>query len=225
MATPIPINVSDSGPETAYLARGVLDAGTLDTIRQTNAAFLAMVARRLARSPAGSPVLGLEPALAVRLVALEPAGREAITRCPYTLFNLRFEDAAFWRGVVLDASRPTPGVADDESTFARTAVFLAWHLAQTGDFTAALVLGMASEVQEAWRGLPLSGLDRAAMAALPHLQARWGGNARFWPDLLAAAEKPGAGQAERVRLLGLQLLAADGYRTERARRERRHSQP
>ena len=225
MATPMHSNVNDSGPEAAYLARGVLDAGTLDTIRQTNAAFLTLLARRRSRLPAGSAVLGLQAPLADRLAALDAAGHEAITRCPYTLFNLRFEDAAFWRGIVLDASRPTPGIVDEEANFARTAVFLAWHLAQKAEFAAALVLGMTPAVQEAWRGLPLSALDRAAMAGLAHLQVRWGGNARFWPDLLAAAEAPGAGQAERVRLLGLQLLAADGIRTQLLRRERRHSHP
>ncbi|MFO0451033.1 MAG: hypothetical protein ACK52I_20645, partial [Pseudomonadota bacterium] len=72
MATPIPINVSDSGPETAYLARGVLDAGTLDTIRQTNAANPARGPRAIARKTHPTQVHVKFPGLAVRLDAREP---------------------------------------------------------------------------------------------------------------------------------------------------------
>lgn len=217
-------HVNDS-PEAAYLARGVLDHGTLDTLRQVNGAFLALLEHRRQHGSPGTPVLGLEASLAARLGALPAPGREAITRCPFSLFNLRFEDAAFWRGVVADARRPTPGIVDDEATFARMAVFTAWHLAQREEFVGALVLGMTAEVRDAWRALPLSGFDRAAMAALPQLTARWAGNARFWPDLIAAAETPGATHADRVRLLGLQLLAADGFRSQFVRRDRRIAQP
>jgi hypothetical protein len=89
-------------------------------------------------------------------------------------------------------------------------VFLGWHLAQNNELTAALALGMTPTAREAWRGLPLSALDRAAMAALPRLEARWGTHARFWPRLLDAASEPSGARLEAVRLLGLQLLAAGG---------------
>jgi len=93
-------------------------------------------------------------------------------------------------------------------------VFLAWHLAQSSELTAAVVLGMTAAVQQAWRGLPLSALDRAATAALPHLAARWGGHPRFWPKLLEAAAPVDRARADSVRLLGLQLLAAEGIGAE-----------
>jgi hypothetical protein len=93
-------------------------------------------------------------------------------------------------------------------------VFLAWHFAQGSELTAALVLGMTPAVQEAWRGLPFTGIERAAIAAAPYLEARWGAHARFWPGLLDSAEEGDEAAAEKLRLLGLQLLATDGLRSQ-----------
>lgn len=218
--TRIDTAVQDVLPEGAYAERTVLDTGTLDSVRHANERFLDLVTRGHARTP-DAAVLGLGPDNARRIAALAPAPREVASRCPYSLFNLRFEDAAFWRTVVRDARGPAPAPSCEEGTFARTAVFLAWHLAQSSDLAAAIVLGMTPEVQVAWRGLPLPSVDRAATLALPHLRARWGAHARFWPKLLDAAEDPSPEQAERVRLLGLQLLAADGIRPHLAQFARR----
>lgn len=240
--------VQDALPEGAYSQRTVLDEGTLDSVRHANDEFLELVARQYVRTSEGD-VLGLGRPTARRIAALGPGARDFASRCPYSLFNLRLEDAPFWRSVVRDAQRPVKGAPPsgapmsaapmpaaampdprrvgvpaapvDEAAFARTAVFLAWHLAQSSDLAAAIALGMTPEVQAAWRALPVPNVDRAATLALPHLRARWGGHARFWPKLLDAAADPTPEQAERVRLLGLQLLAADGVRPQLAQFARR----
>ena len=201
--------VLDSPSASASVARSALDDRVLDAIRQANLSFL-MLAGARAVVAGGKPVFGLAVPLAARIARLDAAGRAAAASCPYTLFNLAFEDARFWRSVVVDAHAPTLGSIADEATLARTAVFLGWHLAQSNEVTAALALGMTPSAREAWRGLPLSALDRAAMAALPRLEARWGAHARFWPRLLDAASEPFGERVEAVRLLGLQLLAAGG---------------
>lgn len=216
--------VQDALPDGAYAQRTVLDAGTLDSVRHANAEFLELVARGCQRASEGD-VLGLGRPLAVRIAALGTAARDFASGCPYSLFNVRFEDAQFWRGLVRDAQRPLAGAlapaAGDEAAFVRTAVFLAWHLAQSSDLAAAIALGMTPEVQAAWRTLALPNVDRAARLALPQLRARWGGHTRFWPKLLDAAHDRTPEQAERVRLLGLQLLAADGVRPQLAQFARR----
>ncbi|MCX7056164.1 MAG: hypothetical protein NTZ79_02970 [Proteobacteria bacterium] len=191
-----------------YAPRPLLEPSTLDAIRESNLAFLALLSKRTGE-PSGS-VWGLDPVMVGALAALDPFVRRALAGLPYTLFNLRFEDAPFWRDVVRDASRPGSGSLSDEATFARTAVFLAWHLVQGNDMAPAMVLGMTPAVVDAWRGLPLSALDHAATRALPRLEARWGGNARFWPKLVAAAHAGPRGGVLAVRELGLQLLAAQG---------------
>jgi hypothetical protein len=205
--------IHDAADGTRYLARAVLDQSSLDSICEANSGFLSLVAAHHVASP-GSGAFGLGPATVAAIAALDFVGRRAAACCPYTLFNLRFEDAVFWRGIALDAARAGSRSLSDEATFARTGVFLAWHLAQSSELTAAVVLGMTAAVQQAWRGLPLSALDRAATAALPHLAARWGGHPRFWPKLLEAAAPVDRARADSVRLLGLQLLAAEGIGAE-----------
>ena len=207
--------IHDTADGEGYLAHAVLDARTLDSIRQTNEGFLALVAERHAARPAAG-WFGLTRAAATRIAALDAAGRHSAASCPYTLFNLRFEDRAFWSGVVQEAGRDGAGSIADEATFARTAIFLAWHLAQRSELTAALVLGMNAPVQRAWRRLPLSAIDRAATVSLPHLAARWGDHPLFWPKLVEPAGHADGARRHSVRLLGLQLLAADGIRAEGA---------
>lgn len=212
--------IHDAADGGGYLAHAVLDDSALDSIRETNLGFLGLAARRHAAHP-GAGAFGLTAAATTAIAALDAVGRRAAASCPYTLFNLRFEDAAFWRDVALDPGLAGSGSLGEEATFARTAVFLAWHLAQNAGLTAALVLGMTAPVQQAWRALPLSALDRAATVALPHLSARWGDHGRFWPKLLEAAAPVDRARAESVRLLGLQLLAAEGICSGQAPAARR----
>jgi hypothetical protein len=208
--------IHDASDGGGYLAHAVLDASAMDSIREANSGFLALVAEHHRARPAAE-VFGLTAASAQGVAALDPLGRRTAASCPYTLFNLRFEDATFWSGVALEPALAGSGSVSDAATLARTAVFLGWHLAQSSELTAALVLGMTVSAQQAWRELPLSTLDRAATVALPHLAARWGDHALFWPKLLEAASLGDRARGASVRLLGLQLLAADGIRADRAR--------
>jgi hypothetical protein len=210
------VGIHDTAEGDGYLTHAVLDANALVSLREANADFLALVARRHAARP-GAGIFGLTAATVAGIAALDAVGRRAAASCPYTLFNLRFEDGAFWSGVALDPSLAGSGCVSDEATLARTAVFLAWHLAQRSALTAAVVLGVTPPVLQAWRSLPLSAVDRAATVALPHLAARWGDHPLFWPKLLEAGAPADRGRADSVRLLGLQLLAADGIRAEGAR--------
>jgi hypothetical protein len=216
-----------------YAQRAAIDAATFETIRQANGAFLVLVARRAG----GAEALGMPREVAARIATQDATTRRFASECPYTLFNVRFEDAAFWRGVAATAvnaanattaagaagaePRSAPWAAGDEPRFVLTAVFLAWHLARHEDLSSALVLGMTPSVRDVWLGLPLQVLEALALASLPHLRARWGAHPRFWPQLLDAAERPGLDHADRVRLLGLQLLATDGCRTSLPHRARR----
>lgn len=207
--------IHDSADGAGYLAQAVLEPNVLATIREANIGFLALIARHRAIS-AGGGVFGLGAAAVTGIAALHAAGLRAAASCPYTLFNLRFGDAAFWSDVARQPGRSGSGGLSDEATFARTAIFLGWHLAQCSDLTPALVLGMTPAAQQAWRGLPLSAIDRAATAALPHLRARWGEHPLFWPKLVAAPDREDRTRRHSVRLLGLQLLAADGIRADGA---------
>ena len=193
----------------AYAPRAVLDEQVSESLVQTNLAFFEVVIARRAQAP-GRPVLGLTAETALGIARLDARSRTLAASCPYTVFNMGFEDCEFWRSVAFDARGAGVGSIAAEANFARTAVFLAWHLAQSGDLAAALVLGMTPEVQQAWRSLPLSAIDRAAMVGCTRLEARWGRNQHFWPKLLETAASGRREPLEAVRMLGLQLLAAGG---------------
>lgn len=200
--------VQDGMVADLYGARAVLDAGVLDALTETNGAFLTLVAAHRSRDPVAAP-FGLSAELAAQVAGLDADSRRRAAACPYTLFNLRFDEVAFWQGVVAHRARGGSGSVSEEATFARTAVFFAWHLVRSNPLQASLVLGMGRPVQAVWRSLPLSALDAAATAALPHLQARWADKAAFWSKLLGTTDGSAA-RADAARLLGLQLLAADG---------------
>jgi hypothetical protein len=212
--------IHDAAAGGGYHAHSVLDASTLETIRETNTGFLKLVAQRCAARP-GVGSFGLCAAAVAGIAALGATGLRAAAGCPYTLFNLRFRDAAFWSGVARQSGRDGSGSLSDEATFARTAIFLAWHLARRAELAAAVALGMTPAVQQAWRALPLSAIDHAATAALPHLAARWGDHPLFWPKLIEAPQPEDRARRHSVRLLGLQLLAADGIRADGAWAESR----
>ena len=170
----------------AYASQAVLDERVCDSLTQANLAFLERIVARHLEFPE-RPVFGLFPTIAAGIAGLDARGRAAAAGCPYTLFSMGFDDAEFWRNVALAGRTVGVGSLAEDATFARTAVFLAWHLAHSGEFAAALVLGMTPAVQAAWRTLPLSAIDRAAMAGCTRLEARWGHHHRFWPRLLGAA--------------------------------------
>ena len=201
------LRVEDERAATGYGVRAVLDATTLDSIREANLAFLALLAPPYGPGPAVA-AYGLDAGTVAAVARLDPFARRIAASLPYTLFNARFEDREFWRGVVRDAARPGSGSLSEEATFARTVVFLAWHLVHGEDLTPAMVLGMGPAVADAWRGLPLSAIDRAATCALPVLRARWVEHPRFWQKL-ASTGRPGVRPGNiALRDLGLQLLAA-----------------
>lgn len=197
------------GPERAYAAYAVVDSLSLASIHEANVAFLALLGES-AGAHARLAALGIDAGVASRVRELEPAARHAVAACPYALFDAEFGDARFWREFVLSPDAATARDPHAHAPFARTAAFLAWHLAQSNDLAAALVLGMTPETQRLWQGMPVSMLEQAANAAAPRLAARWGRHPTFWKKLLDSAAPSGRERAQAVRLLGLQLIAADG---------------
>jgi len=195
------------GLDAPYGATAVLERATLAAIAQANEAFLVLIG--CGAGEPGASSLGLDAAIAARVRELAPAERARAAACPYTLFNLRFEDAGFWRAQLAAADAP-PAAPAARLEFARTAVFLAWHLAHSHGLAAALVLGMSADVQRAWRALPLSVLEGASQRVQRHLTARFGSYPSFWQRLLGGEGSAAPAAAESARLHGLQLLAGGG---------------
>ena len=203
-------SVQDAGGGETYPARQVLDAPTLRTLHDLNRMYLANAAPWLRQTGAEASA-NARLGYAATVLALPAAARSLAADCPYTLFNLRFDDGSFWRSVAVE-HRPGASASTAAGAFARAAVFLAWHLVRSCELAAPLALGMAASVMELMRALPVSALDEVAAAALPFLAPRWADHERFWSTLASAACTANSRELGEVRLLGMQLLAADGLR-------------
>jgi hypothetical protein len=196
----------------------LLDDSTRQSIYEMNEAFLALVVERHRELPNELP-FGLRASLATHLGLLDDAALRSIAACPYTLFDMAFDDLGPWRQAAI--ASPVPVVSDAWRGFARMAAFFAWHLTRRDLMTVALVLGMTPATHRAWRGLPLSILDKGADRAAPRLVARWGYHRAFWQGLLAHSLHTDASPVPVSHLLGLQLLAADGLRPFKRQKELR----
>lgn len=193
--------------ESAYQSRAIFPPHVMASTRAANAQFLDLVADR-ARDGAAE-AYGLAPEYAARLREMGAEGRRDIADCPFTLFNMRFEDVAYWRAIQRRCAEPAASSPVESVPAARTAAFLAWYLAGYEDRAAASVLGMPPSVQRVWRGIAVSSVELAAATALPEMRARWPRQLSFWPSLLDSLGPDQRARAEIVRLLGMQLIAAD----------------
>jgi hypothetical protein len=214
---------------THWMQREPLSERMLADIAEVNTVFVALALELHLLRP-GMPVLGLPAHL---LPGLARQGRIGIgsLRLPYVLFDLRFRDAGYWR----DQLTGVVSVQDSEGTratdvrlvrFARTALTLAWHLAQSDPRAARLAFGLETATESLLVGLSVGALDSLARRMAPALAARFCTRERFW-SMLGDAARTGTDPAciERVRLLGLQLQGADAARAQQLyRRQRRSTQ-
>jgi hypothetical protein len=193
----------------AFHAEAVLDEVTLEAILELNLDFLRLLERRHRAQPTRS-CAGLGPATLARLCALAPLARRRLAACPYTLFDMRFADVAFWSAPALtpEAEGDTVDSVPIAIGFAQVAAFFAWHIARGDALTAALVLGMDPLTHATWRTLSLASLAERASLALSALSARFTPCPGFWSALIADAVSPGQMDLQATRLQGLQLLAA-----------------
>jgi hypothetical protein len=85
----------------------------------------------------------------------------------------------------------------------------AWHLARSEPAAARLLLGVSAANVTVIGGCTLSRLTRLAETHSQWLRPRWENRPRIWCDLLRAAGEGKSGALERMRVRGLQLLAAE----------------
>jgi len=179
-----------------------------EQVRQLNRAYLELLRADEEGITAGFASPPGLPALVVEMLTTLPeSALGQIAECPVTLYNLRFEDAAFWAGggtgLVADVTESYGKVG--ERSFVGTALFFAWHVAQSSELAARLLLAMPSATHVAFRDLPLAQLHRYAAVCPWLLQPRWANHACFWPDLLRTAAQGDQAALDAALLLGVQL--------------------
>jgi hypothetical protein len=173
----------------------------LNSMRGLNRRFLDLAAQGL-----------LTAGMAAQIAPLLPAQRAAAADCPYALFDLRFDDNAYWsrRFETIGAWHIADEARNCEDTvdFVRLALFYAWHLASSAALTAHLLLGMRAETVEAFKRLAVDALSTLAFSETVNLAARWSRCGTYWAALVGAAGRPDPAALRRVQLSGFQLAAA-----------------
>jgi hypothetical protein len=167
---------------------------------------------------AAAPTRGMHPLLyRVRelLMQLTPAARRRAARSRILLVDLRFNDAAYWMGLVsasrrLNSSRrhaffPRRGAAN----LARSTLVLAWHALLASPEIAGVALGMHRDVAKIIAEMQISGLERIAKSEGDQLMPRWVDLSNVWRELLQAAQENDSQTSRFVTLHALQLVAAE----------------
>jgi hypothetical protein len=187
-----------------------LTAEILASVRGLNHRFLDLAGARAAAWRAAGR--GGAADLAGQVAPLSAAQREAAASCPYTLFDLRFQDDEYWQlrlqntgcRQVADAAP----IDEETANFVQLALFYAWHVASTARLAAQLLLGMNCETVAAFRRTPVNSLPALVSTEAVNLTARWSHCGAYWNALVGAASRPDPAGLRRVQLYGLQLAAA-----------------
>ena len=204
--------------------RSLLDVATRTALCSINAAFLDLGAE-LAEEGRLRLINGLPPRAVNALI--DPVAQQRLCeRLPYALFDLRFGDGGYWEdqaaaaGAVQDAQASPP--ADERIiAFARTAVMLAWHLAQTRAPAAQLVFGTSRATIAALVALPFATVEGLARRVAPVLTARFGSRTRFWLQFEGCAADPDDSSLNLLQQLGMQIQGAESARVQALQRKPR----
>lgn len=222
-----PLALAPPAGAAEWSEHSLLDAATRRALGSVNLAFLAL-ATELAEEGRLKLIAGL-PVRAVDSLIHPEAGPRLCDSLPYALFDLRFGDGSFWEsetvaaGSVQDALRE-PHCDERVAALARSAVMLAWHLAQTRPAAARIVFGAAPAAIAALARVPVAALDRLSRRVAPALAARFGSRARFWLQFEGCATQPDERSVDLLQQLGLQIQGAESARQQALqRRPRRYA--
>ncbi len=129
-----PLALAPPAGDADWSEQSLLDGAMRRALGSINLAFLDL-AIELAEEGRLKQIAGLPPRAIDSLIDPD-AGSRLCERLPYALFDLRFSDGNFWTaevaaaGGVQDASAQ-PAADERMVGFARAAIMVAWHLAQT----------------------------------------------------------------------------------------------
>jgi len=219
-----PLALAPPAGSANWSERSLLDGLTRRALCSINLAFLDLAAD-LAEEGRLKLISGLPPR-AVDALIDPSAGQRLCERLPYALFDLRFGDGGFWESEIAAAggvqdAEPVAAADDRIVVFARAAIMLAWHLAQTRAAGARLVFGTSLATIAALASLPVATMERLARRVAPALTARFGTRARFWLQFEGCAVRPDEQSVDMLRQLGLQIQGAESARSQALQRRPR----
>ncbi len=195
-------------------AQSGLGAATLESVLEVNEQVLTLLQAQC-RAGGGWPLMR---ELNDLLLNLDPQSMRRAAASTVLLADAGFADAALWSAAVIGAvndrlqHRPDPFFTVSGSVaLMRRVATEAWHLARSQPAAARLLLGVSAANIEVIAGCSLGRLTELAETRSHWLRPRWENRPAIWCDLLRMAANNETGSLERMRVRGLQLLAADAW--------------
>jgi hypothetical protein len=143
---------------------------------------------------------------------LDSRARSRAATCPYLLVDAGFADPNRWRrpeNEPRSAPCTTFFTVRRASAVARQVFMYAWHLSQSKNFAAQLLLGMPTRCTHLIGSCTLSQIHELAERHPDWMCPRWPNLVSFWRELLLAAASGEFVALENARMRGLRLLAAE----------------
>jgi hypothetical protein len=203
------------GPGRIWKAQSWLRTETLESLAELNEQCLELLCDQ-ARARHMQIVHPLMLELRELWLSLDKEARRRAATCPYLLVDAGFLEARRWawaRGYhVRERNRSLHGhffTVKKTVSVARLVFAYSWHLARSQYAAARLLLGMSAQCAELIGSCTLRQITELAERHPEWLQPRWSGRISVWRELLIACSANDTTALERVRVRGLQLLAAD----------------
>jgi hypothetical protein len=199
-----PTLFADSPPASRW------DGALLEPLAELNEEVLeAMLA------PPTPGLVAAPGSLAWQWRGLAPEARRRAAGCPFLLLDLGLARPGLWSGAGCHLDTGALGVADAVPVarlapgLLNRALLFAWHLARSHRQAARITLGMGPQAAETLAARRLGELEQLALQQPGWLRPRWADRPALWQAWLAAAAFERTPELERLRLWGLQKLAAE----------------
>ncbi len=221
-----PLALAPPAGDADWAERSLIDSAARRTLGSINLSFLDLAAE-LAEEGRLKLIAGLPPRAVDSLIDPQ-AGPRLCERLPYALFDMRFGDGNYWSAEIAAAggvqdSEPAAGPDERLVVFARAAVMVLWHLAQTRTGCARLAFGASPATIAAIATMPVTAADRLAHRIAGSLSARFGSRTRFWLQFEGCASRPDDSAVDALRQLGLQIQGAESARVQALQRRHRRT--
>lgn len=206
----------DAGGARHWRRNAILSEAVLEPLYELNRAYLLVLARMPRHWHVAAHGSRLPDPVIIALMSLAPDERDAVARCPFSLFSARFHDSDLWEQLARpDGVEERAPPLDIDPVYANVvaiaqlAFFFAWHLAHSNAAAARVVFGMSERTLAIFQELTLTRLQQIAIERPDLLAPRWPERTGFWRSLLETIRSTGDAGWTDARLLGLQMLAAD----------------
>lgn len=190
-----------------------LDKATLESVLEVNEQVLVLLR---AQCVTGVRQPGLLREVGALLLDLDSRSLRRAAASTVLLVDAGLADARLWSEAIVGAvnDRQPPTVVpfftgEGAVALMRLVMTQAWHLARSEPAAARLLLGMSAANLGVVGGCTLSRLMRLAETRSEWLRPRWENRPKVWFDLLRTASQGENEALDRLRVRGLQLLAAD----------------